>query len=377
MPSVVRGDGGKSPSEEEEKTLQRRAYYRHKRRAYRFEEANERARLQDEVQTLVAHLEKVREEEGRRREASRRPSGGSKTILSWENIAEALSDDRELSKAQNKVLLTQVKTYHVLARELRSWVVSHYALQSELGAQSQTWRDWSLPANAASRKLGKEWITNRMFHNTDRVFIDNNFPSIESGTTIEYDLEVDPASDEITIFHFRSQIYLDMDMDEYLDKFYSTLFSLRCYVPQYSPDLPLVVAEIEENTREYGFITPRDEYVHVLFGEFRTAERCVLVMTQIQDDDALRGPYATCRQRRRLTWHDIRQLPDGRLHRRAYALQTTSFTAQAPAPWDDDAADYNVDLSSCPSHLKGLQFFHIHRCMVEQRLRSGGALLLK
>ncbi|KAF0700840.1 Aste57867_8639 [Aphanomyces stellatus] len=354
-----------------EKELQRRVYFRNKRRMYRKEEAAARMCLVEQVVTLTAHLSQL--ECADRRKHTAPSSAKNDSMLAWVHVARALLDDGRLRHAQHKALKAQVKAQRMLVREMKAWVISNGVLHSELGSRVPTWRDWTLPADAAARKLGKEWIIKQMYHNTDRIFMENHFPAIDSGETIDFDMDVDLSAESQTTFLFRSQMVLAMDLDEYQAHFSETIFTLRCYVPSYTRDLPLVVADVEGNTREYGFVTPRHEYVHVLYGEFRTDDRC-----------PLRGvPPATPLDMVRISFelfgisssHDIHQLPDGRLHRRAFTMQSTSFIdEETPAPWDDDAGDYNVDLSSCPSHLKGLQFFHINRILVEEKLRCAGEL---
>ncbi|ETV63586.1 hypothetical protein H257_19486, partial [Aphanomyces astaci] len=86
-------------------------------------------------------------------------------LLLWHEVARSLADLRMLSESQNQALKAQL--------------VEHEALPS-LDHNRTSWRHASLLNDPATRKLGKEWITEHMFHNTDAIFHQYGFPPRES-----------------------------------------------------------------------------------------------------------------------------------------------------------------------------------------------------
>ncbi|KAF0700850.1 Aste57867_8649 [Aphanomyces stellatus] len=132
---------------------------------------------------------------------------------------------------------------------LKLAIVELERLQDTLTQAANAKKRGMLPWEVVAKALmdvRKEWITKQMYHNTDRMFIEYGFPSM--------------ASTEC-------------------------LLSLQCLVPTYAPLTPMVLEQVDSPTRQHAFFTPRGEFINVVVREFRTADRCVLVMQQIQQDE--------------------------------------------------------------------------------------------
>ncbi|ETV64484.1 hypothetical protein H257_18638, partial [Aphanomyces astaci] len=100
-------------------------------------------------------------------------------LLLWHEVARSLADLRMLSESQNQALKAQLVEHEALVREMYHWTAT-YHIKPSLDHNRTSWRHASLLNDPATRKLGKEWITEHMFHNTDAIFHQYGFPPRES-----------------------------------------------------------------------------------------------------------------------------------------------------------------------------------------------------
>ncbi|CAK4200373.1 unnamed protein product [Aphanomyces euteiches] len=93
-----------------------------------------------------------------------------------------LCEDRRLAQSQQRNLRKQLVKQEQLAKEMYAWVVANVSIQTEksLNTNTLTWRHVSLASNPTTRGLGKEWITKQMYHNTERIMLENGLPPFES-----------------------------------------------------------------------------------------------------------------------------------------------------------------------------------------------------
>ncbi|ETV63531.1 hypothetical protein H257_19543, partial [Aphanomyces astaci] len=154
-------DGGGSHSGQVDSKLRRRAYMRNMMKIYRDEFKLEMAYLCEREKQLEENLRGILHE---RRQASMgsvtAPSGQQKTT-----------------------------EYHRILRDMEAWVAHHQSIPSSLNACVSTWRDMTLLEHPPSRDLGKAWITRQMYHNSNRMFHQYQFPSTTSSHDL-YDVEV-------------------------------------------------------------------------------------------------------------------------------------------------------------------------------------------
>ncbi|RQM12664.1 hypothetical protein B5M09_012987 [Aphanomyces astaci] len=100
-------------------------------------------------------------------------------LLAWHEVARSLADLRMLSESQNQALKAQLVEHEALVREMYHWTDT-YHIKPSLDHNRTLWRHASLLNDPATRKLGKEWITEHMFHNTDAIFHQYGFPPRDS-----------------------------------------------------------------------------------------------------------------------------------------------------------------------------------------------------
>ncbi|ETV68383.1 hypothetical protein H257_15699 [Aphanomyces astaci] len=323
--------------EKSDQKTRRRAYFKTMRQMYRNEEKQEREYL----------LRKIRELEIDIAPLKKHATGGNltKSILPWKDVAMGMDEGVKIASSQLKVLKTQVDAYAEQVWAMKKWVVTNSVLKSALDSRVPTWRDVTLLAHPTSRRLGKEWITLQMYHNTDRIFQQYGFPAIDSHETIDWDTEsVTVDGGDYTVY--RRQAKMTESLEDAIAYIDSTLLSVQStYVQQHATSAQAVV-EIEGNTKQFAIVTPRQEYVNLLCGEFCTPNRCVFVLQQILDDEAC--SHRAYRQRNRMFWHDVQDLPNGNTVVRSVAIHTLCYTKEGSIAIDDDAQVLQVNINGCP-----------------------------
>ncbi|OQR85095.1 hypothetical protein ACHHYP_12286 [Achlya hypogyna] len=145
--------------------------------------AGERRQLRAQVASLVKTLAVAQ-------------SKPKETCLSWKSIAASLAR----SSVESKLTLT------MLRQEIeRAWVASMHPSRSLLPNAPFNWTDITLMAEPASRRLGLDWYTKHLYHNTDRMQQLCAFPS--SGTVVD-NLVVNIGNDLVDLI---GRIQIDYD----------------------------------------------------------------------------------------------------------------------------------------------------------------------
>ncbi|KAH9080768.1 hypothetical protein Ae201684P_012908 [Aphanomyces euteiches] len=277
-------------------------------------------------------------------------TNGSK--LSWKEVAKALFDHRHLAESHRNMLKSKVVEQEKLLRAMHSWVQRQVPIYSSPDNSRATWRNVMLLASPESRSMGKQWILQHMYHHAERIFKQYEFPPMESNEEIVYDLDYSRTEDAGFRSVFRNQVELAVPLEAAVAAAHETLLSLQIFVPHYTPDIPMLLAEQDRNTKQYAFVTPRDELVNVLCGEFRSNDKCVIVVKQIQDDESL-VKCPRWRQRLRMIWCEFRQLADGRVKRRVVSITSQSVTGNGIVSLDEDAEELGVSLEDgFPTRMK-------------------------
>ncbi|KAF0720381.1 Aste57867_357 [Aphanomyces stellatus] len=286
-------------------------------------------------------------------------------ILSWRDAAKALKDARDGAHVRNRQLRARIHIYERLVRDLSMWVQAtdgvsvpfsflpmiisltpQYICQRSLNPLSPTWRDVTLLANPESRKLGKEWITMQMFHNTDRVFQQHGFPSWDCDDVDVYrDLDISFPESGGCLYtsrrHFVSSKSLEQSCDAVRRNCLSTLL---VHVNRVE-----TLREADANTQLLTVHTTNDEFLNILCGEFATPDRCTFVLRQIQRDDTQEGRF---RQRNRMLWYDFFRLPNGCSKKRSLAIASNCFVRDDEFSLDDEACTLGFHLDDAPPARK-------------------------
>ncbi|ETV99602.1 hypothetical protein, variant [Aphanomyces invadans] len=329
--------------------------------AYREQKKKEMAELKDNIRKL----ERIRS--FLHTTTLARPSRSGSLLLPWHEVAKALADLRHLSESQNQALRSQLKHHEALVSEMYNWAASFH-IKNCPDPKRTSWRHVTLLQDPALRKLGKEWITEHMYHNTDTIFRQHGFPPLHSSKHLLQDFNFTFDNDEGYHFTTRHMTRLPGSVNSFLDHYKSTLLQFQSCILDYDPSMTTTVED--GATIQYTLVTPRHEYVNLLCATYRTMNRVVFVGRQIEDDEAY-GACKTTRQRTRMFWCDLHTLEDGSNVGRGLWIQTQSFTKEGGVvPLERDAAEYDIDLTTCPPHLWEATFPSMFVDAVLQNARS-------
>ncbi|KAF0720380.1 Aste57867_356 [Aphanomyces stellatus] len=304
---------------------------------YRLEKKSEAAQLKLTQKELEAKLEQLLEAS-----KLRQPH-----ILSWRDAAKALKDARDGAHVRNRELRARIHMYERLVRDLSAWVQATDGVTRSLNPLCPTWRDVTLLANPESRKLGKEWITMQMFHNTDRVFQQHGFPSWDCDDVDVYrDLDISFPESGGCLYTSRRHFVSTQSLEQSCDAVrQDCLAMLLVHVNRVETSL----READANTQLHTVHTTNDEFLNILCGEFATPDRCTFVLRQIQRDDTQEGRF---RQRNRMLWFDYFRLPNGCTKKRSLAIVSNCFVRAGEFSLDDEAHTLDFHLHDAPRARK-------------------------
>ncbi|ETV96182.1 hypothetical protein H310_10376 [Aphanomyces invadans] len=270
-------------------------------------------------------------------------------VLTWKCIAKALKDSCDAEHRQNRELRATIHMYQRLLREMTSWV----SVPRGIHSAGPTWRDTTISSDPISRRMGKEWIVQRMFHNTDMMFQQHGFPPWDSTDTDMWrDMEIsvwDSGSLCTTRRHFVADQSFESTVAFVREECLSTLL---IQAPKAN-----ITREADANTQLYTVVSDCGELVHILCGEFRQGpDRCVFVLRQITHDDSRQHLNdSKYRQRSRMLWYDYVRVPNGRTRKRVLGLVTSCHVTHE-FDLNVEAAMFGLDLTDCPDCLKESRF---------------------
>ncbi|KAF0696911.1 Aste57867_12372 [Aphanomyces stellatus] len=238
------------------------------RRKYRQKKRDERAFLLRQLADMEAH---VRATSPPCPEALQDTNG----VLSWQVIAQVFRAASGRAKGTHKDLIEKtVATSTAIHNLMRFLEACHPCPMPSLSTSLPTMQFVTLPANAEARTTAKQWLTQQLYHNTDRAF--SLFPH-DHDLFVQTEIMLAESHVEITE---RSQIVVDLPLSTLIRIYFTNAH--RRWLPVSKIDC----VEIDGNTRKYhSSSVPAGMYFNVLEGHFHEAERCVLVIRYLQDDD--------------------------------------------------------------------------------------------
>ncbi|CAK4085429.1 unnamed protein product [Aphanomyces euteiches] len=317
-----------------EKKIWKRGYMRKYMQSHRDRDKREVEQLRQQVTALEHDLERLT---GPRQDKS------SSTILSWRDIALALNEAKDEETARLDESKRKSQALARLIVDLTQWLSSPTQLPASLPPHRLSWRNVSLPGSKESRHLGKEWITQQMFHNIERVFMEKSMPPPYSLEWMEeLDVEVTDNSWHLDYrFHHVIKGNIEDEIAKH-SKFHRHSMCQRLTVDAFNPITINTLVETTKHTTLHQMVTSHGEFVNLLCGEFIEPTRAVFVVQQIHHDEAVN--LANPRQRDRIAWQEFLQLPSGVwVERRIYRM-SQSFTKDGNLPLVDEARLWGVDL---------------------------------
>ncbi|KAF0719755.1 Aste57867_827 [Aphanomyces stellatus] len=347
-----------------DRKLQQREYDRNMKRFYRRRTKKEHADLVQKVHELERMLKPLLERSRIQKAAYRASRLG---VLPWTDIAAGLREDQLLTTAQHKALKAQVQSYKATVHAMKAWVLANAVIPRgavRLEATTPSWRSVSLLACPRTRLLGKDWITKRMLHNTDRMFRDQGFPPVDQdllrydvvvscdGTTDIDDSTSGGPSVESIWGHQANWPYPEPPSRDTLQA-YCTAMCSTLTLNHYRPIPPNTVVEADGHLQLHQMTTDYGEFTNVLTANFQESDnRYVVVAQSILDDEALAAVGAA--PRRRLSyWADIFRLPSGQWRRRVlYFASQRCDDGDAPRSLTKEAHRWECELEHVPPPLQ-------------------------
>ncbi|RHY69491.1 hypothetical protein DYB30_007099 [Aphanomyces astaci] len=251
-------NGGASTFGVADKTLARRRYFREKQRAHRRKLNSDGAIVKAQVEHLQPILDGLQASMPPSSMAPREASDGP---LSWHSIAIVFKREAHRVLTDRQSLITQTQEYQSLTKAMQRFVMMN--IPSPMSRSNHAWHSATLAANPSARNLGKEWLTQHMYHNIHEPFTLLPAASYHDDF-FKFDIQASDDSDPITGVE-RMQ------------------FSWPGTVQMFRR---LVVEETTPNTRLFRTITPKGIFVNSLQGHFVEANRFIVVMRQVEHDEA-------------------------------------------------------------------------------------------
>ncbi|KAF0708066.1 hypothetical protein AaE_013366 [Aphanomyces astaci] len=322
-----------------ERKIKRRTYMRNIMRQYKKDRKMEVVYLRSLQEMLEAELQYL---------AARHSTSTSSTLeLSWKEVARAFKDERHQAVVEQAEVKAVVLEYQSLARDMQHWVTVQMSVPDALNVRIPAWRLVHLPSNPRSRALGKEWITQRMYHNLEQVFKDHHMPPAHASNPESFEFAM--SSDNTTLdFLHRLQFVSYYPPSIIVSTFRHMLCSMLL-VDRHDPALHVSRHEVDNSTSMHTVTTSQGERINLLTREFHDHDRVVLVAQQIQDDE---NHPTTCPQRHRSLWVEMTSMqPSGVCVVRVMYMYSQLYRGDVPCTLGEESSYWDFDAQSTPPHL--------------------------
>ncbi|KAF0685805.1 Aste57867_22327 [Aphanomyces stellatus] len=323
-----------------DKVLLRRRYNREKQRAHRRKladactaDAHEIHQLRATVAALELQLPLAATDQV-----------DSDGALSWRLVVDVFRATSSRSLATQRVLLQDAHLQGTLAARMHRFVTLNLHSASILRrSQSKAWQPATLLAEPQARKLGKEWLTQRMYHHTDAAL--RCFP-MDVTSTHEYGFfstrEVDGSLSTIEDVQATWPCSMDTVRVFLRDHLHLVIFRDPTGVRQY-----LFTTEEVSNTKLYRKLTAKGSWINYLQGYFVEANRVVVVVRQIEADA---DTPSFNQQAHFMAWVEARALSPTQVVTRWVTRQSLHFRPNEDGYFSagEQAELWGVDLAGVP-----------------------------
>ncbi|KAF0700734.1 Aste57867_8789 [Aphanomyces stellatus] len=313
----------------------------------------QRKRKQVEVETLkrtMHQLASVLARTKETRDTQRRTHALAKAkrgALSWEDVAQVFQDARVACTDENAALQTKVREGKALIRAIEAWIAHDTSLTNSPNAMVRTWRHVSLYADPTLRTLGKEWITQQMYHNAARMFQAHGFPPPpphhHHGTDdrVETFQDMDVGFNDIDdggIQYLWRRAYIDpLSLDAFVFGCKYFLCSAM-FVDTSNIGMTQSLHEETASTFLHQMVTQggKGDRVNLVAAVFPVhAHRCILVAQQIHHDESWQHHKD---QRDFAVWVDATQIGPSATHVRLIVRRSQRFNGKGkPVSLDEEA----------------------------------------
>ncbi|RHY87869.1 hypothetical protein DYB37_012965 [Aphanomyces astaci] len=278
-----------------------------------------------------------------------------------EYIRHFMQGYRDKQRKSKHVLQAQIECEQVLA-ELKEWMAMS-TIHATPSTHRTSWRDFTLLAHPTSRRLGKQWITQQMYHNLDRAFMQHGMPpphplAVSSPDNMHHSMDLE-FSDDGHCFVQKAQKIWSLPLETVVALFRrhtGSMFTLDAFTPVHSQVSTLYLS-ISTQVMQIATEEDGNTTLHVyppcasggfsfslLCGEFHSHDRTVLVIQQLQGDEAI--PTANHhRLRKRMVWIELRRESPTSTYERILNITWHDTTPDGvDVSLDELAARWGVDL---------------------------------
>ncbi|KAF0719252.1 Aste57867_1175 [Aphanomyces stellatus] len=333
---------GQDDSSKDAKEVRRRFFEKERQKQMRIRKKASFASLLQEVTTLETAL--------------RSASAGPKPItgfLAWRDVAQALGDARTTSCETNRDLKSRMMAIKQLTSDLQTWVASCCSVPTQLDPACPTWRDVTLLGSSMSRQMGKEWITKRMYHQMDHLFHVHGMCADEGRDFLEASASDTPGVHFIT----RGQMVVGLPMHLFLDLYRRHPIEISCFdltaadlQSGHLPEHNTVVEETKSTTLHQAIRhhpMQLDEVAHMLVGVFEeSAERAIVVVTNILQDEAMSSTTASMANRPLQIWYEFQAKTATTTQMRLLAVCGSISRNKQPISLEEEAIVSGVDVEA-------------------------------
>ncbi|KAH9097089.1 hypothetical protein Ae201684P_011818 [Aphanomyces euteiches] len=143
--------------------LERRKYFREKKRSYRQKGQHELDSLRTQLAQLQLHVKQLAQLQTQRRNKDARRNDSA---VSWRTVAMHTKQQSHLVTVEHDELSQRVAASRKLVGAMQQWVLLAESIPISPKVIVR-WQHVSLSEQPNSRKFGMEWATQQMYHNTD------------------------------------------------------------------------------------------------------------------------------------------------------------------------------------------------------------------
>ncbi|RHY03143.1 hypothetical protein DYB25_011212 [Aphanomyces astaci] len=333
-----------------QRKIRKRGYMRTFMQVYRNRERCEVERLKAQVEELELDLAKRLVERKAARSEKTTKSSPLESELPWKEVAKAMYEMSQEVATTRRMLQHDAAEAEVVGLDLQGW--------APLSSRCQTWRDVTLLSHPRSRQLGKQWITQHMYHNANRIFQQQECPPAYYNI-IDNSWDIDFSSGECYYIVERGHVDWNMSLANVQSMFRNHMCSMFT-IDAFCPLTTNTLAEASDNTVLHQLVasgesSPVTQYVNLLGAEFNEShDRSVVVVTQIQDDEMAAHSATSLPQRSRMTCHRTRG--------RYVSIVSQQFTTRGGfVSMADEAREWGFDLSQVPPWEQEQLFVRLHR----------------
>ncbi|EQC29859.1 hypothetical protein SDRG_12405 [Saprolegnia diclina VS20] len=324
----------------------------HQRLRNRLKQKRHRDRFTTERKQLLARINDLRAVVTRLE--TRKPP---KTSLPWKIIAGGLAQASVESRLTLELLRQRAAALDHLARAMSAWVAAASTKHPlPTGSNVLAWNQVTLHAEPTTRKLGLDWFTQHMYHNTDRILAAAAFPS--EGTVRDIAV-LGSAADDLLHVLGRIQIVYDAP----LWATYAALES-KIWRKLRGDTYPWVSQFLDEEMTQSidaKMVYRRspmdaDESNYYVSREFASDDRIVF-LTGNFNQDTLQPVNEMWRPR--MFWFLLERAGPHQTRLRWVSCTGPKIDRGVPMTWREDMASLDLDVSDLSDDAQFTEFQHI------------------